>query len=76
MKRTIMMTTLATAAALAGTVTSAAAADGTGDYPVRPVPFTAVKLEDGFWRDRIETNRVVTIAPLNTFLCNINRGNQ
>jgi DUF1680 family protein len=31
------------------------------DYPVRPVPFTAVKLEDGFWRDRIETNRTVTV---------------
>ncbi len=31
------------------------------DYPVRPVPSTAVKLNDGFWRPRIETNRTITI---------------
>lgn len=28
---------------------------------IRPVPFTAVRLDDGFWRPRIETNRRVTI---------------
>ena len=31
------------------------------DYPVKPVPFTAVKLHDVFWAPRIETNRKVTI---------------
>ena len=31
------------------------------DYPVRPVPFTAVKVGDGFWRSRLETNRTVTV---------------
>ena len=31
------------------------------DYPVQPVPFTAVRLTDGFWAPRIETNRKVTI---------------
>jgi len=31
------------------------------DYPVQPVPFTAVSVEDGFWRPRMETNRKVTV---------------
>ena len=31
------------------------------DYPVKPVPFTAVHCDDIFWAPRIETNRVVTI---------------
>jgi DUF1680 family protein len=31
------------------------------EYPVRPVPFTAVRLKDDFWAPRIETNRVETI---------------
>ena len=31
------------------------------DYPVKPVPFTAVHLNDVFWSPRIETNRAVTI---------------
>jgi len=31
------------------------------DYPVQPVPFTAVHLSDVFWAPRIETNRQVTI---------------
>ena len=31
------------------------------DYPVQPVPFTAVHLKDQFWAPRIETNRPVTI---------------
>jgi len=33
----------------------------TRDYPVKPVPFTAVHVNDGFWAPRIETNRTVTI---------------
>jgi len=31
------------------------------DYPVKPVPFTAVHFNDTFWLPRIETNRKVTI---------------
>jgi DUF1680 family protein len=34
---------------------------GSDDYPIRPVPFTDVKVEDDFWLPRIETNRTVTI---------------
>jgi len=32
-----------------------------GDYPIQPVLFTAVKLEDNFWAPRIKTNHEVTI---------------
>jgi len=32
-----------------------------GDYNVKPVPFTAVSVDDGFWTPRLETNRKVTI---------------
>ncbi|UCG56706.1 MAG: glycoside hydrolase family 127 protein, partial [Phycisphaerales bacterium] len=38
-----------------------AAADLARDYPIQPVPFTAVRVEDDFWAPRIETNRAVTI---------------
>jgi uncharacterized protein len=31
------------------------------DYPVQPVSFTAVHVDDVFWAPRIETNRTVTI---------------
>jgi DUF1680 family protein len=31
------------------------------DYPIQPVPFTQVHMNDGFWFDRMETNRTVTI---------------
>lgn len=31
------------------------------DYPIRPVEFTRVALDDAFWKPRIETNRHVTI---------------
>jgi hypothetical protein len=31
------------------------------DYPVKPVPFTAVHFNDSFWLPRIEINRTVTI---------------
>ena len=45
---------------LAAAAAPAAAAPG-GDYPIRPVPFTAVEIQDGFWSPRLETNRTVTI---------------
>ncbi|MFA9452358.1 MAG: glycoside hydrolase family 127 protein [Candidatus Aminicenantaceae bacterium] len=31
------------------------------DYPVQPVPFTEVQVDDAFWLPRIETNQTVTI---------------
>jgi len=31
------------------------------DYPVRPVPFTQVQINDSFWSPRLEANRRVTI---------------
>ncbi len=31
------------------------------DYPVQPVPFTAVHLDDAFWAPRIEINRTVSV---------------
>jgi DUF1680 family protein len=31
------------------------------DYPIRPVPLTAVRVDDGFWSPRMETNRVTTV---------------
>ena len=43
------------------TQTTPARANPARDYPVKPVPFTAVHLNDVFWSPRIETNRAVTI---------------
>jgi len=34
---------------------------GAADYPIRPVPFTDVHLNDVFWAPKIETNRKVSI---------------
>jgi DUF1680 family protein len=31
------------------------------DYPVQPVPFTAVRVTGGFWQERQEVNRTVTV---------------
>ncbi len=31
------------------------------DYPIQPVPFTAVRVTDSFWSRRMETNRVTTV---------------
>ena len=37
------------------------AADLQRDYPIKPVPFTSVHLNDSFWAPRLETNRKVSI---------------
>ncbi|MFC1563439.1 beta-L-arabinofuranosidase domain-containing protein [candidate division KSB1 bacterium] len=34
---------------------------GKKDYPIEPVPFTKVQMNDEFWAPRLETNRTVTI---------------
>jgi uncharacterized protein len=36
-------------------------ADLSHDYPIKPVPFTEVQVDDQFWAPRIETNRKVSI---------------
>jgi uncharacterized protein len=40
---------------------SASSEEPSHDYPVQTVPFTAVHLNDDFWKPKIETNRTVTI---------------
>ena len=47
--------------ALAFSVALGAAAAAAPDYPVHPVPFTAVRVTGGFWQARQETNRAVTV---------------
>ncbi|PTX97854.1 glycoside hydrolase family 127 protein [Opitutus sp. ER46] len=37
------------------------AAVSAADYPVQPVPFTEVRLTGGFWQQRQEVNRTVTV---------------
>src|SRR5580658_7551673 len=39
----------------------AATTSGSYDYPFKPVPFTAVHLDDVFWAPRLATNRITTI---------------
>src|SRR5206468_9749643 len=46
---------------LALSATFWASAQPARDYPVKPVPFTAVHFNDVFWAPRIEVNRTVTI---------------
>jgi DUF1680 family protein len=31
------------------------------DYPIQPVPFTSVRIDDSFWTPRFETNRQTTV---------------
>src|SRR5690348_11602743 len=47
--------------ALAAILLSTASLAANRDYPIQPLPFTAVHLNDVFWSPRIETNRAVTI---------------
>jgi hypothetical protein len=46
--------------AIAGALAPARAAE-LKDYPVRPVSWTAVRVTDGFWTPRLETNRLRTV---------------
>ncbi len=43
------------------TLSSAAFGAELKDYPVQPVPFTAVRVADSFWSPRMETNRLTTV---------------
>src|SRR5579872_4362131 len=47
--------------AICGLVSLSLAAAQQRDYPVKPVPFTAVHVTDTFWAPKIETNRAITI---------------
>jgi len=61
MKITFTLRRFLSVALGAGFGLNLSAAAGSHDYPFRPVPFTAVHLDDIFWAPRLETNRVVTI---------------
>jgi hypothetical protein len=59
MKKAVIIITVAAFGLLAMT-----SCTGTGDdqnYPIRPVPFTSVKMTDNFWAPRIKKNHEVTI---------------
>ncbi len=48
--------------ALAGLLlASCTGSDNIENYPIRPVPFTSVRMTDGFWAPRIKKNHEVTI---------------
>ncbi|MGH9160058.1 MAG: glycoside hydrolase family 127 protein [Vicinamibacteraceae bacterium] len=61
LKYVLVLAAVAILAGVALTVTRTETAPARTDYPVKPVPFTAVHLNDEFWTPRIETNRKVTI---------------
>ncbi len=47
--------------AVAGALAAAPALFAGSDYPIQPVPFTAVSFTEGLWHDRQETNNRVTL---------------
>jgi DUF1680 family protein len=53
------ITILAATAAI--TMASCSGSKEDGNYPIRPVPFTSVKMTDNFWAPRIKKNHEVTI---------------
>ncbi|BCS34809.2 hypothetical protein TBR22_A40350 [Luteitalea sp. TBR-22] len=55
------MTCIAGTVVASGVVGVGAQAPPPRDYPVQPVPFTAVTLDDEFWAPRIERNRTASI---------------
>jgi hypothetical protein len=57
MKRIVWLCT----AILTPSVALAQGAEMRRDYPIRPVPFTSVRVDGGFWLPRLEANRSVTI---------------
>ncbi|MRR19623.1 glycoside hydrolase family 127 protein [bacterium] len=59
MKETLRIPVTAIIMALAMTACTSGGEDE--NYPIRPVPFTAVKMTDSFWAPRIQKNHEVTI---------------
>ena len=47
--------------AVAGAIAAAPALFAGSDYPIQPVPFTAVSFTEGLWHDRQEINNRVTL---------------
>jgi hypothetical protein len=60
-RRTIPLCTIALIAVLSVGGRTQSTVTPKHDYPVQPVPFTSVHLNDVFWAPRIETNRTATI---------------
>ncbi len=60
MKKWIILVAMAWLAAIL-LILGARTAPSRPDYPIQPVPFTAVQIQDEFWRPRQEINRTVTI---------------
>jgi DUF1680 family protein len=59
MKKT---TVVLSVSALAGLLLASCTGDGNMEnYPIRPVPFTSVRMTDSFWAPRIKKNHEVTI---------------
>ncbi|MBK8881638.1 MAG: glycoside hydrolase family 127 protein [Bacteroidales bacterium] len=58
MLNNLLIVSLMAAVLFSGCVRKSSSA---GEYPIRPVPFTAVKLTDSFWAPRIRKNADVTI---------------
>ncbi|MDR1814486.1 MAG: glycoside hydrolase family 127 protein [Tannerella sp.] len=50
-----------TVSVLAHCIQAQKAGDAKGGYPITPVPFTAVKVTDAFWGQRLKASREVTI---------------
>ncbi len=59
MKKSTIVAIAAASAALL--LASCSSGRGDGNYPIRPVPFTSVKMTDNFWAPRIKINHEVTI---------------
>jgi uncharacterized protein len=59
MRRLSVTATIGLGLVLASALTPAHGAPR--DYPVTPVPFTAVHIDDAFWSPRLETNRLRTV---------------
>jgi hypothetical protein len=51
----------AIAVSVLGTTACSRTSRAGADYAVRPVPFTSVEIDDGFWTPRLEKNRDVTV---------------
>lgn len=60
LKRSVVATAVLFAAGLT-VAQSQSGAPARPDYPIKPVPFTAVHLTDEFWAPRIEVNRTASI---------------
>lgn len=68
MKKSIILLALTAASAFTIYGAGKSTPKPTHGYPIEPVPFTSVHIGDGFWGDRLEASRNVTI-PLSLSKC-------